>query len=95
MPRRKTLSNDEFLEREKVLIERVRAGQILLPEGLREMRKAYGLTQDQLSLLSKVPRYLVSDIENGKSNPTVDTLNRLLRPFGCMVGVVVPASDKR
>jgi transcriptional regulator with XRE-family HTH domain len=35
------------------------------------------------------PRVL-ADIEAGKGSPTVETLEKLLRPFGYRVGIVAP-----
>ena len=94
MPRLKKPSNAEFLARQKEIDDRVRAGGISLSDGLRELRKVYGMTQTQLSRLTKVPRYQVSDIESGKANPTRDTLNRLLKPFGYVVGIVSPDRER-
>ena len=50
---------------------------ILLGRRVRELRRARGLSQDQLSEKSSLsPKYL-SSIERGVENPTLDLLTRL------------------
>ena len=45
-------------------------------------RRSAGLTQRQLSELSRVPQPTIARIESGKQMPRVDTLDRLLRACG-------------
>ncbi len=80
--------NAEFLRREKEIGDRVRAGGIELPSAIAELREAYFFTQDQLSLLTKMPVDRINDIENGDVDPTLSELNRLLRPFTFVVGAI-------
>lgn len=49
---------------------------------LRTTKKNLGLTQDELSKRSKVPRPEISKILNGKRNITITTLKRLAEAMG-------------
>ena len=50
---------------------------------LKEMRVARGLSQLQLAKLSKVSYGYISELENGKKSPTIDTICRLAKALGC------------
>ena len=54
---------------------------------LATIRKARGITQEVLSLLSGISRVSISRIEDGKTSPTMRTLTRLAR------ALKVPVSD--
>lgn len=49
---------------------------------LRERRKSLGLTQKELSRFSGVSIHAISDIESGKANPTLETLNAIADTLG-------------
>lgn len=51
----------------------------LLPNRLREARRAQGLSLDAVAKLSGVSRSMVSQIERGESSPTIATLWNLTR----------------
>jgi transcriptional regulator with XRE-family HTH domain len=52
-------------------------------------RNAAGMTQEVLSLESRVPTAQISKIENGKGNPQADTLVRLASGLGVSVAKLV------
>lgn len=54
---------------------------------LRELRTKAGLTLDNLSTLSGVNKSTISQIENGRCNPTVGLLERLVQECGGEVKV--------
>lgn len=56
-----------------------------LGDQLAALRKAHGLTQQQLAHVSGINQPEISRIEQGKANPTQDTLARL----GASVGAVL------
>ncbi len=58
---------------------------------LRSSRLASGITQGDLAAYAKTSQPEISAIENGKKNPTVDTLERLLRQTGHRI-IAVPGS---
>lgn len=63
---------------------------------VRQRRLVNGLTQRKLSELAGVGLRLVSELERGKATLRMDSVNRVLRVFGLMLGAVPlprPATD--
>ena len=56
--------------------------------GIRELRKALGLSQADFADVAGLSTPTLSSLETGKANPTVKTLNRLIRPYGFKVALV-------
>ena len=56
-------------------------------EQVRERRKALGVSQRDLSELAGVSLHTLSDIESGKGNPTIATLERVLLPLGMVLSI--------
>lgn len=50
---------------------------MVLSEKIVKLRKNHGLSQSGLAKLAKVSQAFISDIESGKKNPTVDTLENI------------------
>lgn len=50
-----------------------------LGEKLSTERKRFGLSQEQLALMSAVDRTYLARIEEGKANPSVKVLNKIAR----------------
>jgi transcriptional regulator with XRE-family HTH domain len=63
--------------------------QAQLGRNLAAQRRAADMTQEELSLESKVPMAQISKIENGKANPQLRTLVRLATALGVPVGRLV------
>lgn len=59
-----------------------------LVEGIRELRIRNQMTQQELSDLSGVPFATINRLENGKANPTLKTLDKLLSVFGYEIRIV-------
>jgi transcriptional regulator with XRE-family HTH domain len=53
-----------------------------LGESLDYLRKARGLTQEQLAKISGIPRTTLSHIESGEGNPSLTTLSKLALALG-------------
>lgn len=49
---------------------------------LRRLRLDRGLSQERLSEASGYPQQLISELETGKGNPTIDTLAQLSAALG-------------
>jgi predicted transcriptional regulator len=64
-------------------------------EGLISLRKRWQVTQRELSVLSGVVQGYISEIENYRLSPTVETMNKLLKPLGCELRVVVISDDEK
>lgn len=53
-----------------------------------EIRKSLGLTQEQFAAITGNTKRQVLEIETGKANPTVETLERIAQLFGFTLGFV-------
>jgi transcriptional regulator with XRE-family HTH domain len=63
--------------------------QARIGRNLAAQRRAAEMTQEELSLESRVPTAQISKIENGKGNPQADTLVRLADALGVPVAKLV------
>lgn len=59
-------------------------------ERIRYRRKAYGLSQDNLALLSGIDRSYVGRIERGEVNITVEMLYRIAKVVDCEPALFLP-----
>jgi y4mF family transcriptional regulator len=55
---------------------------------IRAERKAVGLTQKELALKAGVGLRFIREVEQGKTSLRTDTLNKLLKLFGKILGPV-------
>lgn len=62
-----------------------------LCERVRDLRKRKGWTLEQLAAASGVSRSMLSEVENGRANPTVAVAHRIARAFGMSLGELVDA----
>ena len=51
-------------------------------------RRALGMTQARFATAFGLTRVQVIDLEAGRANPTLETLNRIGRPFGFRAGFI-------
>jgi len=64
-------------------------------ESLISLRKRWKVTQQELEKLSGVTQVYISEIENCRVSPTVETMNKLLAPLGCELRAVIITSDEK
>lgn len=88
MARWKKPTKDEILENRRTLAERARTGDLRLPGAVAEIRKGFGMTQEEFAKTLSLTRRQVAEIEAGAANPTLETLERVGRLFGFCVGFV-------
>ncbi|MBY3433632.1 helix-turn-helix transcriptional regulator [Rhizobium laguerreae] len=88
MARWKKPTKEEIREFRARLSERAAAGELKFPSAVVEIRKSLGLTQEQFSKITGITKRQVFEIETGKANPTVETLERIAQLFGFTVGFV-------
>jgi ribosome-binding protein aMBF1 (putative translation factor) len=69
-----TPEEQEWVERE--------ARYYILLQDIRKQRKAKGLTQQQLATKVNMPRTMITKIESGNRNVTVDTLMQIAQAMG-------------
>lgn len=63
-------------------------------ERIRYRRKARGLSQDDLALLSGIDRSYVGRIERGEVNITVEKLYRIATVLACDPATLLPATTE-
>ena len=56
---------------------------------IREMRKALGITQDELARRVARPQTYVSQMERPGYQPRLDTLQRVAKALGCTVAELI------
>lgn len=94
MARWKKPTKEEILENRRTLAERARNGDLRLPEAVVEIRKGFGMTQEEFAKTLSLTRRQVAEIEAGAGNPTLETLEKIGRLFGFTVGFVARAPNK-
>jgi len=96
MARWKKPTKEKILENRRNLAERARNGDLRLPGAVGEIRKSFGMTQDEFAKTLALTRRQVAEIEAGTANPTLETLEKIGRLFGFGVGFVprVPNSSQ-
>ena len=94
MPRRKPPSREALLEARHALLRAAEESELTWAEGVRAMRRCFGMTQAEFGRSFGLTIRQVSQLETGAANPTVATLERLSRPFGLTVGLIPEPSRK-
>lgn len=61
---------------------------------LRNIRKEKKLTQDELSLYSRVDRSYISELENGEKAPTLLTITALARALHVKASVLIEGYER-
>jgi len=91
--RKRTKPEANVIDERLAFYAAVRAGGMTLAATVKAMRRVTGLTQPEYArLVGVAPRALI-DVERGVANPTLETLEKIGRPFGLRVGLV-PARDE-
>lgn len=88
MTKRGPISQDEKLFRTKDVEDRAANGALRLPSAIKIVWQSLGLTQAEFAQKFKLTRRQVVDLENGNSNPTLGTIERISKPFGFVLGFV-------
>lgn len=57
---------------------------------VRELRRAAGLSQLELSRDSRMTARFIQEIEHGRSNPSLETIVLLADALGCSLGDMFP-----
>ncbi|MGN6776587.1 helix-turn-helix domain-containing protein [Rhizobium sp.] len=92
MARWKKPTKEEILENRRKLAERARQGDLRLPDAVMEIRKGFGMTQEEFAKTLSLTRRQVAEIESGMANPTLETLEKIGRLFGFGIGFVPKSS---
>ena len=89
--KRRVLPSEELEAKRAELRKALREGRLSIWQTVREMRRLTGLTQKEYAeRVAKVFPRVLMEIERGTANPTLETLERLAKPWGWKVGFVPP-----
>lgn len=91
---RRSATRDEVEQLREQLTKLVPQAHAGFPELIRLMRLIARKSQSEYAKLCGVAPRVLADIEAGRGSPRVDTLEKLLKPFGYGVGVVAQASKE-
>ncbi len=94
MPKKRKLTRCEKHARRHDVTIAAHTGNLRLPSAVREIRDSLGLTQAEFAGYFGLTRKQVLELEKGTSNPTLETLNKIGKPFGFVVGFVRPEGAK-
>jgi predicted transcriptional regulator len=89
----RNLSRDEVEALRRELAALVPQSHTHIAQLMRTMRLITRKSQAEYARLCGVAPRVLADVESGKGSPTVETLEKLVRPFGYRVGIVSPSSD--
>jgi len=71
------------------IIAKLLFSEITQGDALIQLRiQVLGFNQEKYAKLVNVSRKKISDIENNRSNPSVEVLNKIFKPFGLNVGMI-------
>lgn len=87
----KRYSEPETRKMKDELYKDLARGAVEIREATRRMRKIIGLTQaDYAKKVAKISPRILSEFERGTGNPTIDTLEKIGKPFGLKVSFLPP-----
>ena len=64
----------------------MKSDSVKLGKNLERIRTAKGISQGKIARILKVGRSFITNIENGKTNPTLDTIAKIAKAIGVSVG---------
>ncbi len=84
-----TRKQKDTVSAKRDLVAAIENNELSLGEAVRRMRKISGLTQKNYAeRIVGVSTRILAEIERNEGNPTLETLNKIGRPFGYTVGFV-------
>ncbi len=85
---KKPVDKEHLRQRRAELYDAIAKGELTLQHAVKEMRNISRLTQAEFATHRGVSTKTIKEIESGKGNPTVQTLNRIGQFFGLEVAFV-------
>jgi len=64
----------------------MKSDSVKLGKNLKRIRITKGISQGKIARILKVGRSFITNIENGKTNPTLDTIAKIAKAIGVSVG---------
>ena len=91
----KKLHPEERAQLVEDIVKRNAAGLDPIGTSIRRLRlEVTGLDQETFAAMCKMSTKSLYELESGKSNPKLSTLDAVLRLFGVRIGMVMTAKDK-
>lgn len=91
----KKLQPEERAQLVEDIVKRNAAGLDPIGTSIRRLRlEVTGLDQETFAAMCKISTKSLYELESGKSNPKLSTLEAVLRLFGVRMGMVMTAKDK-
>ena len=87
MPRNRKLDPDELRELRETFFDECQKG-VPINRAVKTMRTIAGLDQTAFARLLKIAPRALMEIERGRGNPTVQTLEKIGVAFGLKVGFI-------
>lgn len=91
--RRKHINQAEEAQKRRDFMLTVPNSPLELAEMVSTLRKFSLLTQAEFSSKIGIGLRVLKEIEAGRGNPTIETLNKIGRPFGLAVALIKPPSS--
>lgn len=66
-----------------------------LPEEITKLREARGLSKNELAARTGLARSFVTELEGGKTTPSIESLGRLAFAFGISPGEILKRAERR
>lgn len=85
---KKTMTKDEILKQKHRTLDRAALAELRLPNAVYELRRSINVSQDKFASILGMTRQHIADIESGRANPTMETLNKIGKVFGLQVGFI-------
>jgi len=85
----KTRKHEDTVVAKQALIQAIANNELTLGQAVRRMRKITGMSQKAYAeRIVGISTRILAELELDQGNPTVQTLNKIGRPFGYTVGFV-------
>lgn len=92
--RRKHIDNELEKGLREDFFAKILSGELTIQESVKRMRRISRLTQTEFAAHRGISLGVLRQLESGKGNPQVETLNRLADIFGLEVGFVKKNAKK-
>lgn len=67
----------------------------VLPNELTKLRKTRGLSKNELSVRTGLARSFITDLEHGRTTPSVESLGKLAFALGISAGEILKRAEKQ
>ncbi|MDE2421359.1 MAG: helix-turn-helix transcriptional regulator [Gammaproteobacteria bacterium] len=80
--------HEQLLKRQQMIDQLVANPEWSVDQVVRFIRAELHLTLPEMAKVCKVSKQTLQNIEQGQGNPTLETVDKILRPFGFRMGMM-------